>query len=106
MKCRRTACKVELTEKNACRHTDTGDLYCPRCARRINEGCGRELVVFPKRIQIDSITFISDHSDNDGEREIVIQQHDQRILLNADNIRQLQLIIEGKLSQLTCCKIG
>ncbi len=47
MKCRRAACNVELTGKNACRHADSGELYCPRCARKINEGAGRVLVLFP-----------------------------------------------------------
>jgi len=47
IKCRRTACDRMVTEKNACRHSDSGEYYCPRCARNINEGAGRELVVFP-----------------------------------------------------------
>jgi hypothetical protein len=35
MKCRRTAC--DSTHNIICRHTQTGDLYCPRCARAIND---------------------------------------------------------------------
>lgn len=47
-KCKRTACE----NKNACcRHRMTGDLYCPQCARLINENNplwhGARLVAFP-----------------------------------------------------------
>ena len=61
------------------------------------------------KIQIDSITFIDDHTDDDdidgdgGEREIVITQGDQSVLLNAQNITDLQRIIDGKVSELSCC---
>lgn len=34
-KCARTAC--ENTHNIVCRHTQSGQLYCPSCARRINE---------------------------------------------------------------------
>lgn len=35
MKCRRTAC--DSIHNIICRHTQTGDLYCPACARAIND---------------------------------------------------------------------
>lgn len=34
-KCARTACSA--TRNVVCRHTHSGALYCPRCARKINE---------------------------------------------------------------------
>lgn len=55
-------------------------------------------------IQIDSVTFVDDHIDDDGEREIVIRQRES-VLLNADNIQQLKHIIDGELDKLTCCTI-
>ena len=46
MKCARRACN---SENAVCRHTQTGRLYCPRCARKINEAVVRAtpLVTFP-----------------------------------------------------------
>ena len=65
------------------------------------------------KIQIDSVTFVDDHfdgydvdGDGPGEREIVITQRGREILLNADNIEQLSLIIQGKLLETTCCTFG
>ena len=66
------------------------------------------------KIQIDSVTFIDDDFDGDdvdgeggpGERVITITQHGNEILLNADNIKQLGLIIQGKLLETTCCTFG
>jgi hypothetical protein len=57
------------------------------------------------KIQIDSVTFIDDHIDDDGEREIVIEQHGESVLLNADNIKQFHLIVARRLDELTCCTI-
>lgn len=36
MKCRRTACQ---SDSATCRHTQTGEMYCETCARRINRAC-------------------------------------------------------------------
>lgn len=47
MKCFRGAC--ERTDYVVCKHRDNGQLYCPKCARTINEYAGFELVVFPKQ---------------------------------------------------------
>jgi hypothetical protein len=44
-KCARTACKS--TRNVRCRHTQTGRLYCPRCARAINDH-NPGFVEFPK----------------------------------------------------------
>ena len=50
--CRRAACRAALTEQNACLHTQTGERYCPRCARRINEVAGCQMVAFPARANV------------------------------------------------------
>lgn len=48
MKCTRGACD---SKNAACLHRDNGKMYCPRCARKINESCpmedGEPLVYFP-----------------------------------------------------------
>ncbi len=45
LKCARTAC---YNMNAMCRHKDTGHLYCPKCARKINE-IAPGLVEFPKK---------------------------------------------------------
>lgn len=61
------------------------------------------------KIQIDSVTVVDDHIDDDGEREIVLRQSGgndgESVLLNSDNIQQLQYIIERRFDLLTCCTI-
>ncbi len=42
-KCARTACD----SPGLLPHRDTGKLYCPKCARRINEGCSEKFFTFP-----------------------------------------------------------
>ncbi len=46
MKCRVSSCGSTLNV--VCRHTLTGQFYCPRCARNINEHNYPGLVVFPQ----------------------------------------------------------
>lgn len=60
MKCRRTACQ---SDNAVCRHSQTGDMYCPRCARKINEH-NPGLVAWPvntqeDRMQLDRIIAAS-----------------------------------------------
>jgi hypothetical protein len=57
------------------------------------------------KIQIDSVTVIDDRLDSDGERQIVIEQHGESVLLNADNIQQLLLQIGGRFEEMTCCHV-
>lgn len=47
MKCARTACNNNAK----CRHRDTRDLYCVRCARKINEHANQELIEFPESFE-------------------------------------------------------
>ena len=42
MKCRRTACE---NEAQGFIHRDTGDEYCASCARKVNEACGKTVIV-------------------------------------------------------------
>ncbi len=42
-KCARTACD----SPGLLPHRDTGKLYCPKCARRINEECSEKFFTFP-----------------------------------------------------------
>ena len=65
MKCARGACD---SKNAACLHRDNGKMYCPRCARNINEACpmedGEPLVYFPavkmKKAVESSLRVLSD----------------------------------------------
>jgi hypothetical protein len=63
-KCRRTAC--DATHNIICRHTQTGDLYCPACARAINDFTPN-LVEWPPVELMDQYHDVRDwHRDPDG----------------------------------------
>jgi hypothetical protein len=61
-KCNRTACDAH----GCCVHTENGKLYCPRCARKINE-CNPGLVAFPKMNEpIEQRNLVVDGHNNEG----------------------------------------
>ncbi len=49
MKCAREACNHPADPRLI--HLDNQKVYCPKCARRINEVNNKELIPFPKSTQ-------------------------------------------------------
>jgi hypothetical protein len=54
-KCFRTTCAVQVA---TCKHSQTGEMYCPRCAHRINEH-NPGLVLFPLRRDAEGIDLMN-----------------------------------------------